>query len=169
MADLIDRIELMRQIAEFGREIPKDQVMEVIARVPTESSESEKHQLQEEIPTNTPTDLISRQDAIDTLKRVAGVGNRAIDALKNMPTMDRPRPIDPTIRVDLESGVVPISACEPKGPKTIIYADRPKGEWKCMSDCGVTECDQCGWSIEEYVGDYNFCPNCGADMRGENE
>ena len=35
MSDLIDRIELMRQIAEFGREIPKDQVMEVIARVPT--------------------------------------------------------------------------------------------------------------------------------------
>ena len=46
-------------------------------------------------------------------------------------------------------------------------ADRPKGEWKCMSDCGVTECDQCGWSIEEYVGDYNFCPNCGTDMSGE--
>ena len=35
MADLIDRIELMRQIADFGREIPKDQVMEVIARMPT--------------------------------------------------------------------------------------------------------------------------------------
>lgn len=42
--------------------------------------------------------------------------------------------------------------------------ERPKGEWKCMADCGVTECDQCGWSIEEYVGDYNFCPNCGARM-----
>ena len=40
------------------------------------------------------------------------------------------------------------------------------GEWKCMADCGVTECDQCGWSIEEYVGDYNFCPNCGARMIG---
>lgn len=26
------------------------------------------------------------------------------------------------------------------------------------------ECDQCGWSIEEYVIDYNFCPNCGARM-----
>lgn len=44
---------------------------------------------------------------------------------------------------------------------------RPKGEWKCMADCGVTECDQCGWNVEEYVGDYNYCPNCGADMRGE--
>ncbi len=32
MAELIDRIELMRQIAEFGREIPKDQVIGVIAR-----------------------------------------------------------------------------------------------------------------------------------------
>lgn len=41
------------------------------------------------------------------------------------------------------------------------------GEWKCMADCGVTECDQCGWSIEEYVGDYNFCPNCGTKMYKE--
>lgn len=32
MSDLIDRIELMRQIVEFGREIPKDQVIGVIAR-----------------------------------------------------------------------------------------------------------------------------------------
>ena len=45
-------------------------------------------------------------------------------------------------------------------------ADAVQGEWKCMADCGVTECDQCGWSIEEYVGDYNYCPNCGAKMKG---
>ena len=34
--------------------------------------------------------------------------------------------------------------------------------WKCHGDCGVTECSACGWNIEEYVGDYNFCPVCGA-------
>lgn len=33
--------------------------------------------------------------------------------------------------------------------------------------CGVTECDQCGWNIEEYIDDYNFCPYCGADIKGE--
>ena len=38
------------------------------------------------------------------------------------------------------------------------------GEWKSMGDCGVTECSICKWSIEEYVGDYNYCPNCGARM-----
>lgn len=42
-----------------------------------------------------------------------------------------------------------------------------RGEWKCHGDCGVTECPACGWSIEEYVGDYNFCPNCGAPMTNE--
>ena len=40
------------------------------------------------------------------------------------------------------------------------------GRWKCHGDCGVTECSVCGWSIEEYVGDYAYCPNCGARMDG---
>ena len=42
-----------------------------------------------------------------------------------------------------------------------------RGEWKCHGDCGVTECSACGWNIEEYVGDYNFCPSCGAPMTDE--
>ena len=42
-----------------------------------------------------------------------------------------------------------------------------RGEWKCHGDCGVTECSACGWNIEEYVGDYNFCPVCGTPMTDE--
>ena len=42
-----------------------------------------------------------------------------------------------------------------------------RGKWKCHGDCGVTECSACGWNIEEYVGDYNFCPACGAPMTDE--
>ena len=41
------------------------------------------------------------------------------------------------------------------------------GRWRCHGDCGVTECSVCGWSIEEYVGDYAYCPNCGAKMHEE--
>ena len=32
------------------------------------------------------------------------------------------------------------------------------------------QCDQCGFrhtAIEGHMAQYNFCPNCGADMRGE--
>ena len=43
---------------------------------------------------------------------------------------------------------------------------RPTGEW--IMDVGVGECSHCRWLITE--GDEeinNYCPHCGADMRGE--
>lgn len=30
-------------------------------------------------------------------------------------------------------------------------------------------CNTCGYRVEKRQPMYNFCPNCGADMRGENE
>ena len=56
-----------------------------------------------------------------------------------------------------------------KMPKGIIVDVAPVryGRWKCLGDCGVTECSACGWSIEEYVGNYAYCPNCGARMDKE--
>ena len=49
------------------------------------------------------------------------------------------------------------------------YAPVVHGRWKCHGDCGVTECSVCGWSIEEYAGDYAYCPECGARMNGGSE
>lgn len=61
---------------------------------------------------------------------------------------------------------------------TIPSADRPTGEWE-MQDVGGVElwavCSECGHinfsktDIEGNHCDGNFCPNCGADMRGEEE
>lgn len=45
--------------------------------------------------------------------------------------------------------------------------ERKKGYWY---DC---QCSECGWSFEVesgFIGNperFRFCPNCGADMRGE--
>ena len=49
---------------------------------------------------------------------------------------------------------------------TVDAVEVVHGRWRCHGDCGVTECSVCGWSIEEYVGDYAYCPNCGARMDG---
>lgn len=49
---------------------------------------------------------------------------------------------------------------------------RPKGEWKpCFGDWRKQiegdECSACGFQhYGTSIGHYNFCPNCGADMRG---
>ena len=79
MADLIDRIELMRQIAEFGREIPKDQVMSVIARVPTtESTENEVR-------------LLKLKGAINVAADAVNDAARVIETIEALPSADRPK------------------------------------------------------------------------------
>lgn len=46
---------------------------------------------------------------------------------------------------------------------------RKKGEWDYTDDMYETyKCSECGFNTDDYI-EYNFCPNCGADMRGEQE
>ena len=47
--------------------------------------------------------------------------------------------------------------------------ERPKGEWIHQSKFSRIECDQCGKVFRNTFAPKNFCPNCGADMRGEQE
>ena len=55
--------------------------------------------------------------------------------------------------------------------------DRPHGEWKDLSDGwqeGTYECSNCKAEFVLIEGtpednEYNFCPNCGADMREGDE
>ena len=59
-----------------------------------------------------------------------------------------------------------------------IVVERKKGKWinkSHKSGCGITfiasECTCCGkktfFNCDELI--YRFCPNCGADMRGEKD
>ena len=61
---------------------------------------------------------------------------------------------------DKEAVALALTALRPVSREQVEKVWR--GEWECHGDCGVTECSACGWNIEEYVGDYNFCPVCGA-------
>lgn len=46
---------------------------------------------------------------------------------------------------------------------------RPKGEWVVygkQGDISITDrCTNCNYEMKWYKIKYNFCPNCGADMR----
>lgn len=71
--------------------------------------------------------------------------NDFLDIINNAPTV--PIPVDQNVWEDgYECG---------KG-------ERPQGEWK--SEGGFVFCNQCG--ISHGVHKTNFCPNCGANMKG---
>ena len=78
-------------------------------------------------------DLISRQDAIDTVGRIERKGDWRSEAII--------------------------------GLKLLPSADRPKGEWEHEDGVyGLAFCSNCEFELR--MNDTNFCPNCGADMRG---
>lgn len=52
----------------------------------------------------------------------------------------------------------------------VAFVERPKGEWQ--PDMDSFYCDQCGVTALEINRKWyksNFCPNCGADMRGNDK
>lgn len=53
-----------------------------------------------------------------------------------------------------------------------IVEERKKGNWVGIDDepCETFECDVCGFVLGDWIEGafYNYCPNCGADMRGGN-
>jgi hypothetical protein len=60
--------------------------------------------------------------------------------------------------------------------ESIFTADRPRGHWIDMAD--FEQCSECGGThlkeVDTYYGKAiwiktDFCPNCGADMRGEDD
>lgn len=59
--------------------------------------------------------------------------------------------------------------CSPKVAERVVEAlkDRPQGEW-ISNRSGYWKCSECGIRVAIY-GKGNYCPNCGADMRGDAE
>ena len=93
-------------------------------------------------------DLISRQEAIDA------IFGRSHEIIK------------------MRIGNLPSAQPERKRGKWIPHSE------KCREYIGTVLvnveydywlCDACGYRVEKGQPMYNFCPNCGADMRGAQE
>lgn len=61
-----------------------------------------------------------------------------------------------------------------KHGKEVEFIKRKKGKWIYVNGhtaINCSACYHCGWSLsfEDTVKRFNFCPSCGADMRGEQE
>lgn len=93
-------------------------------------------------------DLINRQDAIDVIEQLEIPEDMCVFEILS--------------HIELAIGTLPSAQPE-----------RKKGKWIKIGHFGRSyKCNQCGNSLDfDGVnvgrGDANFCPNCGADMRGD--
>jgi len=104
-------------------------------------------------------DVISRQDAIDALRGLptwwADSGGYYGNAQPPMEAL-----LDPE---DAVSAIENLPSAE---------LERRTGRWiKKHGTINCSNCKQCSWSesFESIVYRFNYCPHCGADMRGEQD
>lgn len=109
-------------------------------------------------------DLISRQAAIDAIGKLSDEIYRTVEKGATFPTrgwfdgMAQAEHIVknlPSVQLECKRGRF-------VGTEYDGYADGYPvyNEW---------ECSECGCVFEDEEPMYNFCPNCGADMRGEQD
>lgn len=85
---------------------------------------------------------------------------QAIDALRAMQTYKLGAGED-MLLIDQAEAQTELMMLPPAKP------ERPKGEWIHQVKFSRVECDQCGKVFRNSFAPKNFCPNCGADMRGD--
>ena len=93
------------------------------------------------------SDLISRQDTVDTIRKQLNDTNALVDVIGW-------EGVDPTApMIHLISAI-----------SALPSADRPIGKWVSNHD-GSWNCSKCGLRVLVYAKG-NYCPNCGAKMKG---
>ena len=114
-------------------------------------------------------DLISRRAAIDALDEQIEQCNKALGSFDISPKDEYAIKVERASLEAYKEQLENMPSAEPKRGKWIYCEDS-------TADCvDGYRCDQCGlfvpWDYQhksiDYIKDYNFCPNCGADMRGK--
>ncbi|MBQ5600129.1 MAG: hypothetical protein IIU67_08785, partial [Lachnospiraceae bacterium] len=104
-------------------------------------------------------DLISRADTLAKIKEYCIDGDAVVQNWFD--TMGIEEVINTMPSVSADRPQVNSNSAEEQIAET---CDRPKGEWKWTHG---GQCSECGFHNTNF--DFNFCPNCGADMRGEDD
>jgi membrane protease subunit (stomatin/prohibitin family) len=99
---------------------------------------------------NKSDDLIKRQDAIDAADRSDYLGLAVEDVKK--------------VTDEVVKELKRLPSAQP---------ERKNGKWiddEC-SEFYYANCSECGYQIDVHAerGYFNFCPNCGCDMRGKQD
>lgn len=121
--------------------ISKDYLMDHVIDVLVNGTYEEAEQLEDiyDAPAAEPSDLISREKAIEAMELES-----AKDGSYGY--------------IDIKSAVEML--------ESLPSADAVQGEWIDVENEPYCECSVCGSYIDNLDDDYAFCPRCGARMKG---
>ena len=107
-------------------------------------------------------DLISRQAAIDEIEERKFANRTVIPVVSELNR--------------LEGYVLRLPSAQPEPSMeqcaccVLCKPERKKGKWIPICGNKACICSECNEEYDhtyEFIENWNFCPNCGADMRGE--
>lgn len=138
------------------------------------------------------SDLIERKDAIKAIEELPNAYNGwsdaydkayIIGALEEVPPADRPNGEVDAVKEyehqvhNLDQGYITLGEFDKRiEPLRHLHYDRPQGEWTVSDKDSV--CSVCGKDEAEFIcgtedwygyGLSNYCPNCGARMKGADD
>jgi rubrerythrin len=120
------------------------------------------------------TDLISRADAIKAVASITmsiHLSDVICDKLLALPSADtEPKRVlqgyckgANTIKTIRHEELTQIANTR----KAVESSDAVQGEWHQISPARIYECSICNHNVlTDYIDTYNYCPNCGARMKG---
>ena len=135
----------------------------------TDTMSIEEHQqIVTELKQSYPSgDLVNRKTLIGAIEKCGEekiYPQALIEVIKALPSADRQT--DETCQdcplYDSENHNCPRFNKVIPQTRAEMEADRPKGEWRWTHG---GQCSECGFHNSNF--DFNFCPICGADMRGD--
>ena len=128
------------------------------------------------------SDLISRQDAIDSPIRLVKDGFEWIPVfhIKDLPSAQHEITEDEVAKFVSENGFVVVPSDYLEQIEKETSQPRKKGKWVKMTGMmppeyfGHYECSECGWHLSHHdktkENELGFCPNCSAEMvKGESD
>lgn len=114
-------------------------------------------------------DLISRSELIKAFDII--VNNSATNEWQTLPITHIKQIIEnaPTVEAYPFEQVQELVKLNQQFAQEIENLKRPQGEWKVYGKQGgipITDmCSNCRYEMMWYKNKYNFCPNCGAEMK----
>ena len=92
------------------------------------------------------------------------------EAIEAVPSADRPQKVITQITFDEEKLREIVKEAVERFKEEYEITDRPQGEWIIEVDANDNtygRCSICG--MRQYAGQLNFCPDCGARMKGADD